>query len=110
MLRVDHQLSGKLELGDYPGLTLKRYLYGMALTQGLETVRLFNLDNDMFVTIFSYLDRFSHLTPISKEEIAREDMAVPALGFVPLCRKISYSYDKREETTDWTMHLGPEVP
>jgi hypothetical protein len=38
---------GKLDWGDYPVITLKRYLYGMALTRKLETVRLFNLDNSV---------------------------------------------------------------
>merc|ERR1712192_143 len=39
--------AGKLDWGDYPVITLKRYLYGMALTSRLETVRLFQLDNDV---------------------------------------------------------------
>jgi len=102
--------NGKLDWGDYPVITLKRYLYGMALTSRLETVRLFHLDNDMFQALFSMLDRISRLEPIGKEEIEREKMAVPSLGFYPLSRKISYSFEKGDDKTDWTVSFGPEVP
>ena len=37
-------------------------------------------------------------------------MAVPSLGFYPLSRKVSYSFEKGEDTTDWTVSFGPEVP
>ena len=96
----------------------------MALTSTLETVRLFRLDNDvrnpfvdlfstpfqMFKALFSMLDRISRLEPIGKEEIERENMAVPSLGFYPLSRKVSYNFEKGEDTTDWTVSFGPEVP
>ena len=123
--RIRNNISGKLDWGDYPVITLKRYLYGMALTSRLETVRLFHLDNDvrnslltskpisspqMFQALFSMLDRISRLEPIGKEEIEREKMAVPSLGFYPLSRKVSYSFEKGEDTTDWTVSFGPEVP
>ena len=132
--RIRNNISGKLDWGDYPVITLKRYLYGMALTSRLETVRLFHLDNDvrnslltskpisspqiqksisspqMFQALFSMLDRISRLEPIGKEEIEREKMAVPSLGFYPLSRKVSYNFEKREDTTDWTVSFGPEVP
>ena len=109
-------------------ITLKRYLYGMALTSKLETVHLIHLDNDvckimrvpgpffilhllqMFKALFSMLDRISRLEPIGKEEIERENMAVPSLGFYPLSRKVSYSFEKGEDTTDWIVSFGPEVP
>jgi len=102
--------AGKLDWGDYPVITLKRYLYGMALTSKLETVHLIHLDNDMFKALFSMLDRISRLEPIGKEEIERENMAVPSLGFYPLSRKVSYSFEKGEDTTDWIVSFGPEVP
>jgi len=107
---IRNGIAGKLDWGDYPVITLKRYLYGMALTSRLETVRLFHLDNDMFQALFSMLDRISRLEPIGKEEIERENMAVPSLGFYPLSRKVSYSFEKGEDTTDWTVSFGPEVP
>ena len=44
---IRNGIAGKLDWGDYPVITLKRYLYGMALTSRLETVRLFHLDNDV---------------------------------------------------------------
>ena len=87
--------AGKLDWGDYPVITLKRYLYGMALTSKLETVHLIHLDNDvckivrvpqpffilhllqMFKALFSMLDRISRLEPIGKEEIERENMCGP---------------------------------
>ena len=56
------------------------------------------------------LDRISRLEPIGKEEIERENMAVPSLGFYPLSRKVSYNFEKGEDTTDWTVSFGPEVP
>ena len=37
-------------------------------------------------------------------------MAVPSLGFYPLSRKVSYSFEKGEDTTDWIVSFGPEVP
>ena len=64
----------------------------------------------MFQALFSMLDRISHLEPIGKEEIEREKMAVPSLGFYPLYRKISYSFEKGDDKTDWTVSFGPEVP
>jgi len=79
----------------------------MALTSRLETVRLFHLDND---ALFSMLDRISRLEPIGKEEIERENMAVPSLGFYPLSRKVSYTFEKGEDTTNWTVSFGLEVP
>ena len=100
----------------------------MALTSKLETVHLIHLDNDvckimrvpgpffilhllqMFKALFSMLDRISRLEPIGKEEIERENMAVPSLGFFPLSRKVSYSFEKGEDTTDWIVSFGPEVP
>ena len=100
----------------------------MALTSKLETVHLIHLDNDvckimrvpqplfilhlfqMFKALFSMLDRISRLEPIGKEEIERENMAVPSLGFYPLSRKVSYSFEKGEDTTDWIVSFGPEVP
>ena len=44
---TSNNITGKLDWGDYPVITLKRYLYGMALTSRLEIVRLFSLDNDV---------------------------------------------------------------
>ena len=95
----------------------------MALTSRLETVKLFHLDNDvrepftappnlfqMFQALFSMLDRISRLEPIGKEEIERENMAVPSLGFYPLSRKVSYNFEKGDNSTDWIISFGPEVP
>lgn len=102
--------NGKLEWGDYPIVTLKRYLYGMALTHRLETVRLLNLENEMFPALHSMLHRISGLAPIGKAEIEAEAMAVPSLGFYPLSRKVSYSYERGEGNTDWVITFGPEKP
>ena len=40
-------LAGKLNWGDYQVVTLKRYIYGMALTPVLETITLTCLDNEV---------------------------------------------------------------
>ena len=64
----------------------------------------------MFQALFSMLDRISRLEPIGKEEIERENMAVPSLGFYPLSRKVSYNFEKGDNSTDWIISFGPEVP
>ena len=56
--------AGKLDWGDYPVITLKRYLYGMALTSKLETVHLIHLDNDV-CKIVRVPQPFFHFTSLA---------------------------------------------
>jgi len=104
--------NGSLDWGDYTSKTLKHHLYGMALTQKLKVVKLLNLERNLFRTIYSFLDKLSKMVPVSKSEILLDNRRATSanIGFFPLSRLVTYEYKEHEDTVDFTITFGEEIP
>ena len=84
----------------------------MALTKKLKVVKLLNLEESLFHTIYSFLDKMSRMAPVSNSSIVMDNRRATNanIGFFPLSRQVFYEYEEHSSTVDFTITFGEEIP